>query len=60
MLMLNQDVKENKKQLKKFESARKDYIIIERKIAPFIKKRRVDKGYSTAGEWCNNTDLCFK
>ena len=60
MLSLNHDVKDNVEQIKKLESARNDYKKIKRKIAPFIKERRVDKGFSTAGKWCNNSDLCFK
>jgi len=54
------DKTKNKKQMERIRKAKKNYVKIEKEISPFIKKRKVDMGYSTAGEWCNNSELCHR
>lgn len=46
--------------MERIRKAKKNYVKIEKEISPFIKKRKVDMGYSTAGEWCNNSELCHR
>lgn len=43
---------------KRFIEAKKNFEKMQTEIAPFIKAKRIGKGYSTIGKWCESLVLC--
>ena len=45
---------------KRFFEAKKNFEEIQAQITPFIRHKKIGRGYSTVGRWCEDLILCEK